>query len=547
VAGSAGGFVNPKPLGGSSSFGSSNTALGGGGFVNPKPMGSGIGSSSSNFGAGGLTNSKPLGSSFGSSSSNFGSGGLPSSGGSGWGKKAAGAAGLGIGGAALGGLAAKGFKKNPYGMSQYSSFSKPKKSFGSYMFGSSKNKYGYKTPGYGTAWGTKFSGGAGKYAKKGISKKALGLGVAAGFVGGAALGVAGTMATYSVYHKYQEFKRMMQMQQPGFGSFNNDYYNNYYLTNTCLGGCPLNSHCEWGFCECNAGSERRYGRCENDWSNIPPRQASFDPFKTCSATSTCMAMDMNLVCNTDLTTSGNIGKCECRPDMKWNTQAGECQFFLDVDCSSITYDTPPSKYVLSAVDRAQAQMATPPQLSETADVIRTETMEESLTNSLLKQVDPKQATQADMREAFCRDVDAYSFEFDQPKQDTIVQRSGPVVAQTPVNIGKPPLCQDVPLSACAVMYDSHKCDSSGWKLIVPRGGLKFKFFSWYYKYRNDADVIGVRAGCSLTAFSDSSFNGDRIIIAANRGYDRWTVLADEAEFSHMHEDIESVHCTCNSF
>ena len=37
--------------------------------------------------------------------------------------------------------------------------------------------------------------------KKGFSKKALGLGVAAGFVGGAAVGVAGTMATYSVYHR----------------------------------------------------------------------------------------------------------------------------------------------------------------------------------------------------------------------------------------------------------------------------------------------------------------------------------------------------------
>ena len=31
----------------------------------------------------------------------------------------------------------------------------------------------------------------------------LGLGVGAGFLGGAALGVAGTMASYSVYHKYQ--------------------------------------------------------------------------------------------------------------------------------------------------------------------------------------------------------------------------------------------------------------------------------------------------------------------------------------------------------
>ena len=37
-----------------------------------------------------------------------------------------------------------------------------------------------------------------------IPKKALGLGVAAGFVGGAALGAAGTMATYSVYHRCVE-------------------------------------------------------------------------------------------------------------------------------------------------------------------------------------------------------------------------------------------------------------------------------------------------------------------------------------------------------
>ena len=39
--------------------------------------------------------------------------------------------------------------------------------------------------------------------KQGVSKKMLGLSVGAGFLGGAALGVAGTMATYSVYHKYQ--------------------------------------------------------------------------------------------------------------------------------------------------------------------------------------------------------------------------------------------------------------------------------------------------------------------------------------------------------
>ena len=44
----------------------------------------------------------------------------------------------------------------------------------------------------------------GRYKSKGISKKALGLGIGAGFLGGAALGVAGGMATASVYQRYCE-------------------------------------------------------------------------------------------------------------------------------------------------------------------------------------------------------------------------------------------------------------------------------------------------------------------------------------------------------
>ena len=37
--------------------------------------------------------------------------------------------------------------------------------------------------------------------------------------------------------------------------------------------------------------------------------------------------------------------------------------------------------------------------------------------------------------------------------------------------------------------------------------------------RNDIDVIGVRAGCTFTGYSDSSFNGQRMTIRAE-GYDR---------------------------
>ena len=42
---------------------------------------------------------------------------------------------------------------------------------------------------------------------------------------------------------------------------------------------------------------------------------------------------------------------------------------------------------------------------------RTETKEESLATSLLARIDPQNVTKDELTEAFCRDVDAYSFEF----------------------------------------------------------------------------------------------------------------------------------------
>jgi len=209
-------------------------------------------------------------------------------------------------GGGFSGTKAASFKPNPFGTKQYSGWSKPTRSFGSYSSGGTK--YGYKTPGYGTSWGTNFAGGTGKYvAKKGFSKKALGLGIGAGFLGGAALGAAGAMATYSVYHRYHAFRQMMYMRNPGmYSDWDDNYYNNYYQKNVCLFGCGMNAHCEWGFCECNAGTIRKYGRCVDSWSanTLPARPSTFDPFKTCTESSTCMAMDMNLVCNTNLTIQG---------------------------------------------------------------------------------------------------------------------------------------------------------------------------------------------------------------------------------------------------
>merc|ERR1719244_362231 len=109
------------------------------------------------------------------------------------------------------------------------------------------------------------------------------------------------------------------------------------------------------FVSATAGT-RRDGRCEQDWSNQQGRPNNFDPFVECLDSSTCQRMDMNLICNTNITMQAG-GKCECRSDMKWNTQNSECQLYMDVDCSSITYDTEPSPVILEAVNKTLERIA----------------------------------------------------------------------------------------------------------------------------------------------------------------------------------------------
>ena len=205
-------------------------------------------------------------------------------------------------------------------------FVNPKNNYGSYgaRYGTGSSlggtsQYSYKSPGYGTNFGTSFPGGVGRYGGKGYSKKALGLGVGAGFLGGAALGAAGTAATYGVYHRYNQYRYMMMMGGYGYGGYHGYGYHHGGYNTQCFGGCPYAAHCEWGFCECNRGYEKRYGRCEQDWSNQRGRPDNFDPFVQCMDSSSCQKMDMNLICNTNLTVQAG-GKCECRTDMKWNTQ-----------------------------------------------------------------------------------------------------------------------------------------------------------------------------------------------------------------------------------
>jgi len=60
------------------------------------------------------------------------------------------------------------------------------------------------------------------------------------------------------------------------------------------------------------------------------------------------------------------------------------------------------------------------------------------------------------------------------------------------------------------------------------------------------DTIGIRAGCTIVLYSDSSFNGNSVRIDAYDTNDRWVVLGETAGYQHMEEDVESLQCMCGS-
>ena len=71
-----------------------------------------------------------------------------------------------------------------------------------------------------------------------------------------------------------------------------------------------------------------------------------------------------------------------------------------------------------------------PMIGEGIMLNRTETQEEVLSKSLLKHIDETTASEDDILEAYCRDVDAYSFDLNQPQMGQ--QKSVALASQTPM-------------------------------------------------------------------------------------------------------------------
>lgn len=216
------------------------------------------------------------------------------------------------------------------------------------------------------------------------------------------------VAMMSIYHRYQMYNHMMHMHQYGNG-YHDPYYNNHYRQGQCYQGCPYNAHCEYGFCECDYGFTKRSGGCYRQGQVPPPRNLEM-PFIACTEVAECQNIDINMVCQNQ-TSGGN--NCACRTDFKWNPEKSECEFYLNVDCSTITYESPVSPVVDTAANVTLTELEQPEKKKFITDLeTKTNlTADEALQTSMLSNIDPQEASENDIKEAFCRDVDSFSWEF----------------------------------------------------------------------------------------------------------------------------------------
>ena len=129
---------------------------------------------------------------------------------------------------------------------------------------------------------------------------------------------------------------------------------------------------------------------------------------------------------------------------------------MDDDCSKFTYKTQPSTLIQNAVEKAQREMEEMPIIGEGMMLNRTETKEEVRFKNLLKHIDENAASEDDVLEAYCRDVDAYSFEFNQDQQ----QNQPQLQQQNSVAMvsAQRPMVENMEL-LCTSLLTIHKTDS----------------------------------------------------------------------------------------
>merc|ERR1712032_1043660 len=152
---------------------------------------------------------------------------------------------------------------------------------------------------------------------------------------------------------------------------------------------------------------------------------------------------------------------------------------------------------------------------------RTQTIEESLDESLLGVLIPlaesssaTNVTDEILKEALCRDFEAFVEVFEVDDLDN-----------------RPEFCPPIKNSMCGVLYDSSSCMEGTWMLEFTSGTQKqFRYWSSDFKYRNDADVLGIRNGCTFTGWTGQK--------------DRWVVFSKSSLYKKFDENILSFQCNC---
>ena len=99
--------------------------------------------------------------------------------------------------------------------------------------------------------------------------------------------------------------------------------------------------------------------------------------------------------------------------------------YIDVDCSDVTYNSEPSPVVLKAVNDTLQKIGNKnisenylvDDKSRPVDSTFSPSPNASLQNSLLSSINPNEASEHEMKEAFCRDVDSFSWDLAMPETE----------------------------------------------------------------------------------------------------------------------------------
>jgi len=192
----------------------------------------------------------------------------------------------------------------------------------------------------------------------------------------------GTKQALDIYEQYITYKQLMGLMTRDDA----EYYAGWNAEHRCIGACPQNSQCTSGFCSCEAKSfqAQKYGRCfpKPSLSSVgdkdkyrkpypPPRPAwcfcrdrnnkkavcpNFKDSEECKETvfpnlfdpssqlcrpgdhGYCIGRDINMICG-EKKGVDKYGEeknvCECRKDMKFDTEKMECRLYIDVDCTDV--------------------------------------------------------------------------------------------------------------------------------------------------------------------------------------------------------------------